>query len=106
MVTTDCSGVENLVFFEGYLCFQQITDPLVQGQCLELSAKPLPSLCLQELDVSFMWFEKQVDRLTSATQYWSIYRAGNAYNLFKHLENAEVQILIWRDKQLFSLGRG
>lgn len=27
MVTTDFSGMENLVVFEGYLCFQQITDP-------------------------------------------------------------------------------
>lgn len=82
--------------------------PLVQGQVLScLSAKPVPSLCLLELNAatkSLMWFGKQVDGLTCATQYWSIYRASNAYNLWKHLENAEVQILIWRDKQLFSLG--
>lgn len=96
MGTTDFSGVESLVLFEGYNCFQQIIDPgpCTKGWYLELSAKPLPSFCLQELNVSFMWFEKQADRLTCATQYWSIYRAGNAYNLFKHLENAEVQILI------------
>lgn len=67
----------------------------------------MPSLCLQELDVatkSLMQFKKQVDRLTCATQYWPVYRASNAYHLLKHPENAEAQILIWRDKQLFSSG--
>lgn len=88
--------MENLVLLEGYICFQQLKNPghLYKGRWLELSAKPLLSLCLQELNVRFMWFKKQADRLTCATQYWSIYRAGNACNLFKHLEDVKVQILI------------
>lgn len=52
-----------------------------------------------------MRFGKQVDRLTYVTQYWSIYRASNAYNLLKHLENAEVQILMWRDNSCSLWGK-
>ena len=66
IVTTGFSGVQNLDLCEGCFCFQQITAPghhLSKGRCSaacsELSAKPVPSLCLQELNVatkSLMWF--------------------------------------------------